>query len=422
MQPALTAPSASLPLLSEAAASSLYSHTLQTATAVSRSSVSAGSRQKRDSIMLELSQFLSRLPGTPPPSLHTCSPLDVVVFLQGHYCLLHAGSITPGQLHVMAPGSLKNAVSALSQGFQELARCGPWNPATNHGNPVDSFPVSQWRRGYCNLASQAGYVSRGALELTENKVGAMLLRLQDLISTTSHALTASLHARDGFAISLLWSTGSRGINACQARCAEFQLPSSDSTASQAALPYIYPEFQLTEGQAVEYIPSFLKTVSGPNSESMELLVQPEPFMDPLRWLHLVMQTAAHCQWPITDHLVRPMNPSHSGYQPSSLTTKSMQARVVQLLESMHMYAGETMHSFRRGRAQDMHRTGHSLDAICHRLLNKSKAVVQRHYLPAGRYSTGVKRQRVLSASQATPCMHGGHALASPPAVSMPGAP
>lgn len=367
--------------------------------------------------MQELAQFLAHVPRQPAVTLHNCNPLDLLVFLQTQYSPQHAGSVTPQQAHVMAPGSLKNAISALSQGFQELDRCGPWDPYSCQGNPARSSAVRSWQNGYCKLASRSGYVSRGAKELVETKVECMLIQLYHLMSHSQDRLATSMYARDGFAISLLWSTGCRGITACHADCHEFRLPSSSMSSSTHAVPYIYPTFQLSAGSTVEFIPSFLKQSPQRNSCSIQLTVQPEGSKDPLVWLHVCMQTAAASGNPISGPIVRPLNRERNAYLPSSLTTKALQHRMTTLLQSMNLYEGESMHSFRRGVAQQMARAGQSTANICARLLNKTPAIVEQHYLPAGRHHSGVQRVRVSRRLLATPCTHASCAVASGRAAS-----
>ena len=379
--------------MSPQTAAQLYVDSLAAAAAVARQSVTCETKQKRDAIMHELAQFLSAVPSKIPKTLHNCTPEDLLVFLQSHYVVKHAGSITSQQQKTMAPGSLNNAVSSLTMGFRELQRNAKWDTASQTGNPCLSAQIVQWKKGYSRVASQAGYISRGAKEIPEDKVGVMLLHIRNTMTASLDPLIISEHARDGFVYSLLMSTGVGGINACEACLQDFKLPSTAQSSSMPALPLIYPEFKLAAGSIVEFVPAFLKTSPQRNSQGVQLTVQSDPFMDPLRWLQLAIQTAHACGEAITGPIVRPLRPDHRGYKQCSMTTRCMHRRLSKLLDAMGMNEGESMHSFRRGMAQHMNRQGLSTPAICGRMLICTEKVVSQCYLPAGRYDTGVTRCR-----------------------------
>lgn len=304
LQPATRLCQPSVQQLEVNAAAQLYASTLVTAAATARCSINPDSRRKRDRIVEELSQFLAMFPGPAARTVHDCTPEDLLGFLQHYYISEHAGSMTPDQQAVMAPGSISNAVSALHMGLQELQRCGPWQPHSRLGNPVKSFQVQQWRRGYIKQVTKAGFIATGAREMTEDKLGAMLLVLKERMHASSDPMYISLQARDAFVFSLLWSTGARGINGSNAALSEFMLPASAATSSRSVLPLVYPTFMLQPGQVVEYIPRYLKTSILANSQGVCLTTQAHGLLDPLHWLHVCLATAAACGYPITGPLVR----------------------------------------------------------------------------------------------------------------------
>ena len=228
-------------------------------------------------------------------------------------------------------------------------------------------------------------------ELVQSKVEAML---QQLWLDSHHApslLQRCLATRDGFAFSLLWSTGLRGINAREACCTEFWLPSSTAHACQPALPSISPSFRLQPGSKVDLVPQRLKTSISANSASIQLTVQSNQLLDPLRWLQWHLQCSHEAGSPISNLLVRPLNKQGSAFLEKPLGNASLLCRLKSLLKQLQIYEGESLHSFRRGMAQQLHAQGTTEPEILKQLLISTQAVLQTRYLASGRYHTGVKR-------------------------------
>ena len=225
------------------------------------------------------------------------------------------------------------------------------------------------------------------------KVEAMLLHLLCVSHTAPTAMERSLAARDGFAFSLLWSTGLRGINAREACCSDFWLPATAAQPCQPALPYITPVFMLSPGTVVELVPQRLKTSISANALGVQLAVQECQLMCPVRWLSLHIQCSNAAGSPISNLLVRPLNRQGSAFLEKHLENASLLCRLIALLKQLQMYAGESLHSFRRGVAQQLKASGSQESEILQQLLIQTPAVLNKCYLSSGRYYSGVKRVR-----------------------------
>ena len=261
-------------------------------------------------------------------------------------------------------------------------------------------------------------------ELVQSKVEAMLAKLWHDSQHGSSPLQRSIATRDGFAFSLLWSTGLRGINAREVCSSDFWLPSTSAQPCQPALPSIFPFFRLEIGSIVELVPQRLKTSISANSASIQLIVQADQLLDPLFWLHWHIQSSYAAGSPISNLLVRPLNRQGTAYLEKPLQNASLLSRLTSLLQQLQLYEGESLHSFRRGMAQQLKAHGKSEAEILQQLLIKTPAVLQSRYLASGRYHSGVKR--LHSSSSRGPDSVGmqtvlGHAARSLPTAGGSGA-
>ncbi len=184
----------------------------------------------------------------------------------------------------------------------------------------------------------------------------------------------------------------RGINACDLRLMDLWLPATANEQSKPALPYIYPEFQLQPGQAVHIVPGHLKNVRGANAASIIIHVAEQKIMDPLRWLHAHLTTAAKHSQPVSNYIVRPLAADKHTFQEQAISGPGLHNRFINTLQQLGIHDGETMHSFRRGKAMSMLHTGSSRSSIQEHMIITSPAMLTQHYLPPGRPAPR-KRQR-----------------------------
>ena len=269
---------------------------------------------------------------------------------------------------------------------------------TNHlqhasclGRPRSKAPsLKSWD---CQL--HANHTSMAATqEMVEAKVVLMLQQLMLDCLTTSSAMERSMASRDALAFSLSWHVAARGINAGELTLQDFWLPASPMVASKSDIPYMYPQWQLPTGSAVKLI--FAQTTRTKHSieanrERIDLTVGDNMLLDPLRWVNIHMYYSAAAGSPVTHALIRPLERHGKAFAERSIRTNSLQSRLVSLLTRLGCYDGESMHSFRRGRAQHWAAEGVEHSAIMQRMLITTPRVITQHYLPAGRYHSGVER-------------------------------
>ena len=111
--------------LPAAAAYSIYSSGLDAATAKSLASVSPQIRSCREQLRSEVLSFLAAMPYG--HTLQTCTPFDLLVFLEEVYIPNHAGSQLPNGQTIVAPSTMANTVSHLRQIFRQLGRGQQWD-------------------------------------------------------------------------------------------------------------------------------------------------------------------------------------------------------------------------------------------------------------------------------------------------------
>ena len=116
-------------------------------------------------------------------------------------------------------------------------------------------------------------------------------------------------------------------------------------------------------------------------------------LDPLQWLHIHLQLSSAAGSPISNILIRPTKRRGNGYEEKFLANGSLLERLKALLKRLQLDDGETLHSFRRGVAQQLKAQGTHDAAILQQLLITTPAVLQKRYLPSGRHHSGVKRVR-----------------------------
>jgi len=72
--------------------------------------------------MQKLSQWLSQLPTQWEKSLMTCTPADLIAFLQDHWLEAHAGTTLPDGSLISSPSGVNQCLSSMSTGFSLIGR------------------------------------------------------------------------------------------------------------------------------------------------------------------------------------------------------------------------------------------------------------------------------------------------------------
>ena len=137
------APSSQQPV-SHAQAWAINNAGLDAVAAKAKASVSAQNQTRRSQLGAEISSFLAAMPcgGT----LQTCTPEDLLVYLEQVYIPQHAGSQLPDGTLMGAPCTISNIPSQFRVIFKELGRAAVWDDETASGNPAAASRLSQWRQ------------------------------------------------------------------------------------------------------------------------------------------------------------------------------------------------------------------------------------------------------------------------------------
>lgn len=88
----------------------------------------------------------------------TCTPADLIPFLQDHWLEANAGTTLPDGSLVNSPSGVNQCLSSTSTGFSLIGRVTPWTPETPSGNPIQSSLVSSYRKRYRSGAWRSGYL------------------------------------------------------------------------------------------------------------------------------------------------------------------------------------------------------------------------------------------------------------------------
>ncbi len=370
----------------------MYYASLSAAAAVDYHSVVPSTHQKRATIFDEFQAFLAKAPPGPyKRDAMTCTPEDVLAFFHADWLSRHPGSVTSTGHVMAAPSSVESALYTLSSCLQQLGRCSDWDPTTLIGNPIASHRISKWLLGYKTWAGHRAFRSTGAKEFTEPKIQLLMQHLHRQMQEPD-LLHRHLIARDAFAFIFLWHTGCRGISAGDITGGDIQLLNG-----APALPALQPSLLLTPGTVLKVTPQFLKTVVGVNREPVFITMQSSEskLMCPVAWLHLCLTTATSCSHPIgpRQHLSRTLEKGHKAMSTTKTSTSCLGKRLNTHLKAAGCYAGESMHSFRRGRAIADTAANVPDEEISRKLQHRSTRTLKRSYQPTGRHDSGVKRLR-----------------------------
>ena len=152
--PAQTAPAKQL---DSWAAQQMYQKALHSARATISQAWEVNAIQRLDKTMQELNEWLSQLPTQWKKSLMTCTPADLIAFLQDHWLEAHAGTSLPNGSLISSPSGVNQCLSSMSTGFCVIGKVTSWTPETPSGNPIQSSLVSSYRKGYRLGAWRSGY-------------------------------------------------------------------------------------------------------------------------------------------------------------------------------------------------------------------------------------------------------------------------
>ena len=347
-----TSPVQSVARLEAAAAQQMFQQSLFQAQARVSHNWEAGTVQWRNRAMQGFGQWLQQLPSEWNKTLLTCTPADVVVYLESHWLAQHAGTTLPDGGMIASPKGVSQCLSSCSTGFKLLGRVGEWNPLSNSGNPVESTLINQYRKGYRLEAWRSGYLEGSAVPMHSSKVFQLVDHIDQLLVGTTSPVSQLTLQRDIVLLLLMLETPMRGIDCGKLSWADFFLPSG----GQAPFP-------LGDCPSVLVKPNGTKTVKGQRSGPFTLTASQDAKHSCLPRLLIYLELLHSAGYAGSKFLFRPLLPNRKGFQDEPMTGSNLGKRLNKHLQDAGVYAGESNHGFRRGQIQRMVANGMSKAAI-----------------------------------------------------------
>ena len=162
-------------------AQQMYQEALHSAQATISQAWELNTIQRCDKTMQELNEWLSQLPTQWEQSVMTCTPADLIAFLQDHWLKAPAGTTLPNGSLISSPSGVNQCLSSMSTGFSLIGRVTSWTPETPSGNPIQSSLVSSYRKGYRLGAWRSGYLEGSAVPISVEKVHHLVEYLDSLV-------------------------------------------------------------------------------------------------------------------------------------------------------------------------------------------------------------------------------------------------
>jgi len=327
----------------------------------------ASTIQRRSKAMQELDTWLQQLPAAWGKTLMTCTPADLVVYLESHWLSQHAGTTLPNGCTIASPSGVNQCLSSCSTGFELLGRVGDWNPLDSSGNPVDSSLVAQYRKGYRLEAWRSGYLEGSAVPMQAEKLYLLVDYLDHLVSGLPAGMPQLLLERDIVLILLMWETPMRGNNCGRLTWSDFFL----TTGQQAP----YPLLGAAAGTALLVQPNGTKTVKGERSGPFTLTLTDDPQHSCLARLLKFLQLRYPDGHLSDTYLFSPQTANQRAFHDVPLSSSALGKRLQKHLCDAELYAGESNHGFRRGQIQSMVASGMDRPAISQATQIKTLSVI-----------------------------------------------
>ena len=373
-------PASSPSLLAPAAANQLYATSLGAAATVISHSNADETVGRRLCIGLEFQTWLGTLPSSSgfPVTLQTSRPEELLVFMQGHFILAHAGSTVPGLGHrVASPQGVSCALSHLSTLFEGLGRRGPYDPVHGTGNPCDCDEITRYKRGYRRDMWEAGYQESSAVPLGHPQLVALVRHLD--LREPGSPFGQLLHERDGCLVLYSWASAMRGKEGGRLCLLDF-------FRADRRTP-LFPGGVYSPGQPVPSEVWVLPTHGTKTNKRGRVHQDPvhlKSHLDPQLcfptrlWAHL-----DHCLalgHGATHFVFRPQTAVRGHFKEAPFSSSSFNKLVQDQLGRMGQFSGETAHSFRRGTLQHTAATEGVLAAAVQGRI-KTPAILERYLDP-----------------------------------------
>ena len=363
--------------VADASVQIMYQQSLGSAFSRMQHNWEAATVARRAENMQELDSWLGLLPAAMEKNLATCTPADLLVYMESHWLPNHAGTLLPDGSMIASPSGVSGCVSNLSTGFMLIGRVGDWYHSTSTGNPVVSTDLTQYRKGYKMQAWRSGYLEGSAVPLSSKKVFQLVDHLEHSMQSCPAGQQQLLIERDIMLILLMWETPLRGNDIGKVSFTDFFLHDGQ--------PIQTPTGQLqglsstaATGFQLNLRPNGTKTVKCQRSGPFTLTVTEDRQHCFLARLFSFIQHRFPAGQMASTYLFSPLTANRRSFADAPMRATSIGHRLNKHLESAKMYAGESNHGFRRGQIQDLVAVGVSKPQIGEAVQIKTASVLEKY--------------------------------------------
>ena len=341
---------------------------LERAGSLAALAVSPEVQQRRAAALKEWQRWAQQFPASLRPSLMTCTPAEVICFLEQWRVSRHGRARpgdAPGSNPDIAPSTLRNYASQLSQLCLIAGRAdAPWSTSSPGGNPVTHASVSNYVAGYANHCFlNTSYVDSGAVPISLSTY----LRLQDYLTDKAanekDPYQSALLWRDACLSAYLWETGQRGKEGCQLLVTDFCYGNVRCTPAW---------LDLVEGQPGTNYPLLVESSRGtksrktkhPGTLDLDVVVNNALgtgiLVKMIPPYALAMRASGS---PLLSRLFMKSNAAQDGFEDEDFKSDAFNKRLQKHLQAMGVWSGETTHSLRRGSTQLLKDLGATVSEI-----------------------------------------------------------
>ena len=323
--------------LSPAATAALYAAHSRSAAVHIESAHADTTIRARSVAMQKLGDHLARLPPALGLSLATCSPIDLLVFLESLW-----PKAPPGEPLPLSFAYFKNMVSCWGTGFDLLGRTGAWDEGQRRGNPARGIRLSLWLGALKKAYKESGVQPEAAVPLTLDKLELLLTKLDAAALSSSSSLERLILLRDAALFGYLFASCQRGGEGAMLRRSGLHPIGSTSAAGEPLSLRVQPDRLKNWSRGADPPAILLDRASD------------RPCVARL-WAFLELSSAL-------GHPIRPAGYifrtcPHGRFEERPLTCSAVQRRLELHLRAYGLHEGETAHSFRRGGVRHLESLG-----------------------------------------------------------------
>ena len=251
------------------------------------------------------------------------------------------------------------------------------------------------RRGYQLHMWKAGAEETSAVPLTLGKLRLLVDHCRGLLHA-QNALERCLTRRDIAAFLLLWESGLRGGDCCPLQGANVRLPDG-----RLAFP-----FEEAPPPGSKYLTAFqgTKTEKAAQCDPGQHEVPIDGANQPYSFIWSLWELQQQCAseevlqpLTVTSYLFRPLEGRLLANRP--LTADGAYQRFVGALKAAGLYAGESLHSFRRGRLQSLQAEGLARPELMLHGHIRAESTTRRYLDPTRHFKGSKGRKRLHDATQ-----------------------